>query len=112
MNDKHVLTDGSPVPSDGSHKELKENGQQKGYVVLSEAERAKGLVRPLRQSYKHTTCGEVTTMGRALGETYARQPAYYSGTFCCCCGSHFPVGPEGEFTWVEADGTDGPKVGT
>lgn len=33
-----TLTDGSPVTPD--HRELKENGQQKSYVVLSEAIRA------------------------------------------------------------------------
>ena len=48
---KTTLTDGSPVTDD--HKELKENGQQKGYVVLSEEERAKGFVRPVRRSYSH-----------------------------------------------------------
>lgn len=45
------LTDGAPVPADRSHVELKENGQQKGYIVLSPEERAKGWVRPYRDSY-------------------------------------------------------------
>lgn len=31
----------------------KENGQQRGYVVLSDEERAKGFVRPVRASYRH-----------------------------------------------------------
>lgn len=48
---KTTLTDGSPVTPD--HTELKPNGQQKGYVVLSEEERAKGFVRPVRNKYKH-----------------------------------------------------------
>jgi hypothetical protein len=30
-----------------------EDGQQKSYLVLSDAERAKGFVRPVRCSYKH-----------------------------------------------------------
>lgn len=102
------LTDGSPVPADRSHTELKENGQQKGYVVLSESERAKGFVRPVRASYRHLKCGAVTHMGDALAETYARDPAFYSGTFCVGCRSHFPVGADGEFVW---DGTS-EKVGT
>lgn len=46
-------------------------------------------------------CGTVTTMGRALAETYARDPKFYGGTFCCGCGAHFPVK---EFVW-EVDGT-------
>ena len=108
MNDKPriTLTDGSPVTPD--HRDLMPNGQQKGYVVLSEEERAKGFVRPVRRSYVHEKCGAVTTMGHALAETYARDPGFYSGTFCTGCGTHFPVGPDGEFVW---DGTN-EKVGT
>ena len=104
--EKRVLTDGSPVTPD--HRELKPNGQQKGYVVLSEDERKRGFVRPVRRSYIHTKCGTLTTMGLALAETYARDPYFYSGTFCCGCGTHFPVGADGDFVW---DGTD-EKVGT
>ncbi len=118
------------------------DGQQKTYLVLSDAERAKGFVRPVRRSYKHVGsagpqhplrdlnaeeiargygapdvgyvkfeaydgkcgsvtgrfwtqadldkvgkgCGTVTSMGQALAETYAAQPAFYSGTFCAGCG--------------------------
>ena len=88
------------------------DGMQKDYLVLSEEERAKGFVRPYRDAYKHLKCGAVTTMGRALSESYARQPGFYGGTFCIRCKAHFPVGADGEFTWYEMDGTDGPKVGT
>lgn len=85
-----------------------ETGMQNAYVVLSEEERAKGFVRPVRRSYVHEKCGAVTTMGQALAETYARDPQFYGGTFCVACKSHFPVGPEGEFVWA---GTT-EKVGT
>lgn len=54
------------------------------------------------------TCGEVTTMGQMLAETYAADPTFYSGTFCAACGSHYPVGESGEFVW---DGTE-IRVGT
>jgi hypothetical protein len=102
-----TLTDGSPVTAD--HREIDPStGQQKGYVVLSAEERAKGFVRPVRRSYVHDKCGVVTTMGQALAETYAREPGFYSGTFCVGCRAHFPVGADGEFTW---DGTT-EKVGT
>lgn len=50
-------------------------------------------------------CGTVTTMGRELSETYARDPGYYGSTFCCACGKHFPVA---EFVWV----ADGEVVGS
>lgn len=138
------------------------DGMQKSYLVLSDEERAKGFVRPVRRSYKHVGirgpvrplrdldegsdlerglkssfakyevfgdaddpyrgrfwsqaeldkvgkgCGTVTTMGLALAETYARQPGFYGGTFCCGCCTHLPVGADGEFVW---DGTD-ERVGT
>lgn len=101
-----TLTDGSPVAAD--HREISPaTGQQKGYVVLATEERAKGFVRPVRDRYVHQKCGTVTTMGRALAETYARDPYFYSGTFCCSCRAHFPVGEDGEFVWE-----DGTKVGT
>jgi len=110
-NPATTLTDGSPVTDD--HREIDPaTGQQKGYVVLSEEERRKGFVRPVRRSYKHLTCGTVTTMGLALAETYARDPYFYSGTFCVHCRSHFPVGEDGEFVWIDGHGfpTDA-KVG-
>ena len=98
-----TLTDGSPVTP--GHRDLKPNGQQKGYVVLSDDERAKGFVRPVRDTYLHKSCGGATTMSRSIAETYARNPFFYSGTFCVGCGSHFPLD---QFVW---DGTD-EQVGT
>lgn len=144
-----TLVSGAPVPEDQSHTELKANGQQKDYIVLTAEERAKGFIRPVRNSYKHVGapppeyplrdltadeqekwghgnfvkyetyprddshrlgkfwtqaqldavgqgCGTVTTMGNALSETYARDPKFYGGTFCCGCGKHHPVN---EFVW-------------
>jgi hypothetical protein len=77
------------------------------YLVLSEADRAAGFVRPVRRSYIHHRdlggCGTVTTMGVALAETYARQPDFYGATYCVGCGMHRPVGPNGEFYWLARD---------
>jgi len=84
------------------------DGMQEAYLVLSADERARGFVRPVRKSYRHVTCGAVTTMGQGIAETYARDPAFYGGTYCATCRGHFPVGEHGEFVW---DGTD-EKVGT
>ena len=125
---------------------IEPSGMQEKYLVLSEAERAKGFVRPVRCSYKHVGldkclkvldgdnvgylcgqdtghegecggvmyaddkppkrgCGTVTTMGLALSETYARDPKFYGGTFCCGCGKHLPVQ---EFIWTD----DGEVVGS
>lgn len=103
-----TLTDGSPVTPD--HREINPaTGQQKGYVVLSAEERAKGFIRPVRRSYIHEKCGTRTTMAQSIAETYARDPFFYGGTFCCGCGAHFPVGPNGEFHWADAPAE---KVGT
>lgn len=104
-NPRTTLTDGRQVYPE--HRNLKPNGQQQDYVVLAEEERAKGFVRPVRRTYVHEKCGSATTMGQTLAETYARQPDFYSGTFCVGCGKHFPVGADGEFVW-----DDGSKVGT
>jgi hypothetical protein len=131
-----------------------ETGQHKGYIVLCPDERAKGFVRPYRDSYKHVGerpryplrdltdeereihgkfgcvkyeeypeseapkvgrfwteaalsggCGTVTTMGRALSETYARDPEFYGATFCCGCNRHIAVA---EFVWT----ADGARVGS
>lgn len=82
--------------------------QHETYLVLSEVERAKGFVRPLRRAYEHR-CGATTSMGLELCETYARQPSFYGQTYCVRCQMHRPVA---EFRWIEADGSLGPAVGT
>ena len=92
--------DAAPVP------------QNEAYLVLSEAERAQGFTRPLRTSYRHSFCGTITTMNRAIAETYARDPSFYGSTYCMACMMHRPVGPDGEFTWVENGSDTGIKVGT
>lgn len=105
---KTTLTDGSPVTPD--HREIDpRTGMQKGYVVLSDEERAKGFVRPVRTTYIHDKCGTVTRMGQAIAETYARNPFFYSGTYCVGCRTHLPVGEDGEFSWNDGSGQ---KVGT
>lgn len=94
-------TDGRPV-AEVRADQVAETGQHSGYIVLCPDERAKGFVRPYRDSYRHKTCGSVTTMGRALSETYARDPKFYGATFCVRCDRHLPVA---EFVWT-ADGQD------
>jgi len=106
-------------------KQTNPTGQHDGYIVLCPDERAKGFVRPYRDRYRHMGrrevivndgnvadaehrvggCGTETTMGRALSETYARDPSFYGATFCCACNAHFPVA---EFVWT----ADGQPVGS
>ena len=163
MNDEKrkisTTTDGQPArpgwEEAGAPAPIKSNGQHEAYWVLSEEERSKGFVRPVRDRYLHvgkrpqhptreltinekerfngvgyvvfepypegsraigrywtdaelhSGCGSETIMGRALAETYARQPNYYGSTFCCKCADHLPVGIDGEFIWL-----DGQRVGT
>lgn len=174
-------------PEEARNSGTRADGQQNKYVVLSDEERAKGFVRPVRLEYKHigirpthptrdltpeeherydqygyvkfeaypcakcggpsdgslhddeprafgggfdhhfvnidgssvtgtfwtaerlaSGCGGVTKMATAIAETYARNPGFYSGTFCVGCGKHFPVGAAGEFVWLD----DGTRVGT
>ena len=88
------------------------------YLVLPDRDRATGRVRPLRHSYWHTTCGQVTTMSTPIAETYACRPGYYGATFCATCRLHRPVGVGGEFFWCDDDDPGRrepgrqPKVGT
>ena len=108
MNDekrtRSTTTDGRP-PTDPAGpaptRELRPGGQHAAYWVLSEEERAKGFVRPVRRSYVHDACGAVTIMAQAIAETYAREPDYYGATFCVRCGGHFPVA---EFVWDDGSG--------
>lgn len=108
MSEKRILTNGKTEEEMPDYRETGKDGQQKAYVVLSEEERSKGFVRPVRVTYVHEKCGKSTSMSRALAETYARNPGFYTGTYCGWCCSHFPVGKDGEFVW---QGTD-EKVGT
>ena len=121
---KLCTTNGKPV-AEVRASQTNETGQHDGYIVLCPDERAKGFVRPYRDAYKHVGrlerivndgnvadtehrvggCGTVTTMGRALSETYARDPAFYGATFCCGCNRHLPVA---EFVWT----VDGQQVGS
>lgn len=58
-------------------------------------------------------CQWVTTMSVPIAETYARQPQFYGQTFCVGCGTHLPVGADGEFVWLNEKGRDSiERVGT
>ena len=94
-------------PNDPGLRKIGPDGMQQTYLILSEEERARGFVRPVRYTYIHEACGSATTMGRGIAETYARDPHFYSGTYCARCEDHYPVGPDGEFFWE-----DGTSVGT
>jgi hypothetical protein len=104
MNDKRQLISGKPVPEDNSHTQKDPvTGLQKEYVVLSPEERAKGYKKPYRTSYVHDKCGTLTKMHSAISETYARDPYFYSGTYCVGCCAHFDLS---EFHWSDGEPMD------
>jgi hypothetical protein len=93
------------------------SGQQLNYVVLTDEERAKGFIRPVRMGYTHagrnptfvvgTTwnqleslgeggCGSYTRIVREIAETYARDIGFYTETFCAGCRKHRPLN---QFYW-------------
>lgn len=101
------VTDDPSDPRLGRGVDDGPTAQHEVYLVLSDEERAKGFVRPLRRAYIHDRadgCETVTRMGLALCETYARDPKFYGATFCVGCQKHLAVE---EFSWDE----DGEQVG-
>jgi hypothetical protein len=71
---------GAPMPINPETK------QHRAYWILSEEERAKGFIRPIRNAYVHDKCGIETRMGSSIAETYARDPS--------STGQHFAVAVE------------------
>jgi len=59
-------------PNDPALNQIRPDGQQEKYLVLSEEERAKVSCDQYGHKYRHLKCGTITTMGQALAETYAR----------------------------------------
>jgi hypothetical protein len=100
--------------NDPGLRQIKADGQQAAYLILSEEERQKGFMMPVYRSYRHMQCGSDTHMGLALCETFARDPKFYGGTFCCHCRAHFPLqtaeGPQ--FYWVADNGERTVPVGS
>jgi NAD-dependent deacetylase len=97
---KTSLTTDPSDPDLGRGSDSEKVPQNKKYLVLSDEEKAKGYVRPVRTTYIHKSCGGVTQMGVSIAETYAREPKFYGATYCVHCSKHLPVD---EFVW---DGTE------
>jgi hypothetical protein len=67
--------------------EKREDGQYENYPTIDEGE----FEQPVRDAYIHEECGTVTKMTGDLPESIARDPEYYTATFCVGCGTHVPV---------------------
>lgn len=70
-------------PNNPQLSETKPDGQNVSYLVLSDEERAKGFVRPVRRSYKHVGLSpeypllDLTDTQKAMfGDEYAKFEAY------------------------------------
>lgn len=75
--------------------EKRPDGQYERYPT----DRAEGqFVAPLRHTYIHQTCGTRTKVGSLIAETYAKNPNYYTHTFCVHCKDHYSIE---QFNWVE-----------
>lgn len=94
-----LVTDPSD-PRLGHGADEKPGPQNEAYLILSEEERKKGFVRPVRTKYIHDKCGVETKMSLPLAETYARDPKFYGSTYCVGCQMHLPVR---EFKWSDTN---------
>jgi hypothetical protein len=83
-------------PDGFDYGEEKEDGQYENYPTIDSGE----FEQPVRDTYIHGECGTATTMRGDLPESVARDPEYYTKTFCAGCNKHVPVS---EVRW-ESDG--------
>lgn len=76
------------MPDDFDYGEKKEDGQYENYPTIDEGE----FEQEPRSTYIHVDgCGKATTMSKSLVKSVARNPDYYSHTFCSGCTEHVPV---------------------
>lgn len=61
---------------------------------------ANGFVRPVRRTYVHTGCYKMTRIPLDVAENFARDPSFYTTTFCHHCQAQHPVA---EFGWHDGD---------
>lgn len=60
------------------HKVDSSSGQNKAYLILSDEERKKGFIRPVRRSYRHTGKGIDGTKMIPIDEYFRQYPDEYS----------------------------------
>lgn len=115
----HVGPPGPTFPLRNLTAEEQERYQRFGYVKFEqypEGSDINGKFWTQERLYKvDKGCGTRTTMANSIAETYARDPRFYGSTYCCGCGTHLPVGADGEFVWDGYEGDPRPykeRVGT
>lgn len=95
-NQNSGITENKNDPRLGKSEDLEPRDQHEVYLVLSKEERESGFLRPVYNNYVHKTCGHETGIAREIAETFARDPKFYTHTYCTHCRKHLPVA---EFTW-------------
>lgn len=87
QSDSDDTTD-DPPPEDFDYGERLDDGQFENHPTIDEGE----FQQQPRDTYVHVEgCGQSTTMARDLAESVARDPGYYSKTFCAGCNGYVPV---------------------
>lgn len=75
-------------PTDFDYGEQQADGQYEKYPTIDDGE----FEQKPRKAYVHVDgCGELTRMTGSLPESVARDPEYYSKTYCAGCKTHVPV---------------------
>lgn len=72
-----------------------EDGSFKGGTYVTQEE-----LDAWKEGKRFGGCGVLTKMNQSIAETYAREPKFYSATFCIGCGGHLPVN---EFLWDDTN---------
>lgn len=90
--------DDSPPPSDFDYGEQRPDGQYENHPTIEDGE----YVQEVRRRYVHDLCGSVTIMPQEIAESVARDPEWYSKTFCASCGQYVTTS---DVAW-NADGAD------
>lgn len=80
------MTDDKP-PGDFDYGEQQADGQYENYPTIGDGD----FVQSVQYTYVHENCGKTTTMSDNIAESVARDPHYYTKTFCANCGEHVPV---------------------
>lgn len=97
------IHDGPPPPktqlrdlTQEEHKDYDQYGYVKFEAYLGDSPVTGKFWTQLELDRLKKGCGVLTTMGYELSATYARDPKFYGATYCCGCGTHYPLY---EFRW-------------
>lgn len=79
---------------DFDYGDRKDDGQFENHPTIDEGE----FEQSVRHTYRHTECGGTTSMKSGIAKSIARDPEYYTATFCTSCGDYYPTD---EFEWLD-----------